>query len=73
MKTKQSKGFGYVNFHNKEEADRCLNTLNNAKFGNKQILLSKKKSKDFDSKANIVVKNLPKEIDQQELYKTFAE
>jgi hypothetical protein len=37
--------------------------MNNAVIDGKQIVLSKKKDKDFDSKANILVKNLPKDMD----------
>ena len=72
--TKQSQGFGYVNFYSKEDAERCIRELNNANFGNKQIQLNWKKSKtDFDSKANIIVRNLPKEVDQQTLYGEFSD
>lgn len=60
---KKSQGYGYVNFHTHEEAERCINELNNAKFGNKQIQLNWKKDKNFDSKANIYVRNLPNEVD----------
>ena len=35
--------------------------------------MSKKKKKDFDSKANIIVKSLPKDLDQQALYQAFSE
>lgn len=41
---------------------------NNAILNGKQIVLNQKKSSDFDSLANILVRNLDKEITQNELY-----
>jgi len=38
----------------------------------RQIVLNKKKDSDFDSKANILVRNLPKEIDQKEMSNLFT-
>lgn len=38
----------------------------------KQIVLSKKRATDFDQKANVLVKNLPKEMDQKELSALFS-
>ena len=46
--------------------------MNNAEMDGKQILLSKKRATDFDQKANVLVKNLPKEIDQKELSSLFS-
>jgi polyadenylate-binding protein len=71
--SRQSRGYGYLNFYAAEEAERCLEGMNNAVIDGKQIVLSKKKDKDFDSKANVLVKNLPKEMDQSALTKLFAE
>lgn len=70
--TKFSKGYGYLNFYAEDEAQRCLENMNNATIDGKQIVLSKKKDKDFDTKANIVVKNLPKELDQKQLNDLFS-
>lgn len=70
--TKYSKGYGYLNFYAEDEAQRCLENMNNATIDGKQIVLSKKKDKDFDSKANIVVKNLPKELDQKQMNDLFS-
>jgi len=39
----------------------------NAVIDGKQIVLNKKKDSDFDSKANLLVRNLPKELDQKGL------
>lgn len=71
--SRQSRGYGYLNFYAAEEAERCLEGMNNAVIDGKQIVLSKKKDKDFDSKANVLVKNLPKEMDQNALKKLFDE
>jgi len=47
--------------------------MNNASIDGKQIVLNKKKDSDFDLKANLVVRNLPKEMTQRELSDLFAE
>lgn len=65
--TKVSKGFGYLNFYSEDEAGRCLETMNNAEIMKKHIVLNKKKDRDFDSKANVLVRNLPKDMNQKEL------
>ena len=70
--TKRSKQFGYLNFYSKEEAERCLKELNNAVLDGKQLVLNKKKDSDFDSQANVLIKNLPKELKQNELYTIFG-
>jgi RNA recognition motif-containing protein len=62
MSTKRSKCFGYLNFYSKEEASRCQAEMNNAICDGKQIVLNKKKESDFDSEANVLVKNIPKEM-----------
>lgn len=70
--TNKSKGFGYLNFGDKDEANRCLNEMNNTAFDSRQIVLNLKKDKDFDSKANVVVRNLPKDFDQKDLANLFS-
>jgi polyadenylate-binding protein len=47
--------------------------MNNATLNGKQIVLNKKKDSDWDSTANILVKNLPKDITQQALFDLFKE
>jgi len=61
--SKRSRGFGYLNFYSQDEADRCLGEMNNAIIDGRSVVLNKKKDSDFDSKANILVRNLPKETD----------
>ena len=48
--------------------------MNNAVIDGKQIVLSKKENKDFvfDSKANVLVRNLPKDMDQKGLSDLFS-
>ncbi len=62
-----------MNFHSAEEAERCLAEQNNAKIDNKSIVLNKKKDSDFDRDANLLVLNLPKDLDQLGLSNLFAE
>jgi polyadenylate-binding protein len=35
-------------------------------------VLNKKKEQDFDSKANIIVRNLPKDMDQKQMSELFS-
>jgi len=67
--TKQHCGFGYINFYQREEQDRCLKEMNNAKVGTKQIKLSyvRNKNSNFSPDANLIIRNLPKEVQQSEL------
>jgi len=69
--TKRSKNHGYLNFYSKEDAEKCLAEMNNAICDGKQIVLNKKKNSEFDSEANILIRNLPKEMSQNELFNMF--
>jgi len=69
----RSKRFGYLNFHDAAEAERCLNEMNNCELSGKQIVLNKQKDRDFDSAANLLVRNLPKSVDQRQLAKMFED
>jgi len=68
MSTKKSKQYGYLNFYTQEEALKCFQEQNNAILNGKQIVLNQKKNKDFDSAANVLLKNLSKEITQNDLH-----
>lgn len=68
----RSKRFGYLNFHDAEESERCLREMNNATLAGKQIVLNKQKNRDFDSSANLLVRNLPKTMDQKGLTDLFS-
>jgi len=65
IESKRSKGFGYLNFYTQEEATRCLDEMNNSDIDGRLVILNKKKdnTSGFDSKANVIVRNLPKETD----------
>lgn len=67
-KTRQSKCFGYLNFYTEDEANRCLTEMNNQVLNGKQIVLNKKKQSNFDTEANIIIRNIAKEMTQAELY-----
>ena len=69
--TNKSLGFGYLNFIEEEESKRCMEEMNNTSINGKQVVLNKKKEGDFDSKANVIVRNLPKDIDQKQLMEMF--
>jgi len=71
--TMKSKCFGYLNFHTAEEASRCLSEMNSTTLDGKQLILNKKKDADVDSQANLLIKNLPKEMNQVEFVKFFNE
>lgn len=68
--TRKSKCYGYLNFYNEEEAQRCLREENNAVINGRNIVLNEKKTNDFDTQANILIKNLPREnnFTQNDLY-----
>ena len=68
----RSKRYGYLNFHDEEESDRCLKEMNNATLSGKQIVLNKQINRDFDSNANLLVRNLPKTMDQKGLADLFS-
>jgi len=68
----RSKRFGYLNFHDASEAQRCLAEMNNAMINGKQIVLNKQKDREFDSQANLLVRNLPKSLDQKGLADMFS-
>lgn len=69
----RSKRFGYLNFHDAAEAERCLNEMNNCELSGKQIVLNKQKDREFDSQANLLVRNLPKSLDQKGLADMFGD
>lgn len=68
----RSKRFGYLNFHDAAEAQRCLEEMNNCQIAGKQIVLNKQKDREFDSNANLLVRNLPKSMDQRKMAEMFT-
>ena len=71
--SRKSRCFGYINFYQAEEAKRCLEEMNNTNIDGRQIVLNHKKSSDFDSNANVLVKNLPESMTQQDLTELFKQ
>ena len=73
-KTLTSKCFGYLNFYTDDEANRCLNKLNNALLDGHQIVLVRKTTHfNHGCKTKVMVKNLPKEVDQNQFESLFSE
>lgn len=66
--TRKSKCFGYLNFYKADEAERCLNEMNNSSINGKQIVLNKKKTNNYEAQANIIIRNIAKEMTQAELF-----
>ena len=64
----ESRGFAFISFKTKEDAKNAKETLNYQKIHGWEIRISFKKSpSDFDPKANIFVKNVPREVTTKDL------
>jgi RNA recognition motif-containing protein len=64
-KTSKSRGYGYLQFRDKEEADRCLNAMNNTKLQGQELRIvhsSANPKGEFNEKANLLVKNIDKDV-----------
>ena len=73
--TRQSRGYGYVNFHNPADAERALDTMNYQQIEGRPCRLMWKQSDPNLRKSghgNIFVKNLDESIDNKQLYDTFS-
>lgn len=62
---------GFLTFYTKEDAMRCMQEMNNFVFKGKPMILNKKKGSEFNTKANIFIKNLHKDLTQNELFDLF--
>jgi polyadenylate-binding protein len=73
--TSKPRGYGYLTFYTQEEADRCISEMNNQVLDGQAIRLShqiQRGQEKYDEKANILIKNIDKEVTQQELFSAFA-
>lgn len=57
-------GYGYLSFNTQDEADRCLKEMNNTVIDGKAVRLLPQGNKSFNEKANVIVKNVAKEVTQ---------
>ena len=74
-KTSKSRGYGYLQFYDEKELQRCLDEMNNAQLQNQSLRImrssSDPKTKLFQEAANLLVKNIDKEVTQSGLYDIF--
>ena len=65
--TSKPRGYGYLTFYTPEEADRCIQEMNNQVLDGNAIRLShqiQRGETKYDEKANILIKNVDKEVTQ---------
>lgn len=71
--TGQSLGYGFVNYHRSEDAEKAINTLNGLRLQNKTIKVSfARPSSEAIKGANLYVSGLPKHMTQQDLENLFS-
>ncbi|XP_055680478.1 ELAV-like protein 3 isoform X2 [Lutzomyia longipalpis] len=71
--TGQSLGYGFVNYHQKDDAEKAINTLNGLRLQNKTIKVSfARPSSEAIKGANLYVSGLPKNLTQGELEAMFS-
>ena len=68
--SKRTNRFGFLQFVNQEEAERCCLKMNNTQINGSTIYTSLV-SQGFEDKANIIVRNLSIELSQSDLCKHF--
>lgn len=69
----QSLGYGFVNYHRPEDAEKAINTLNGLRLQNKTIKVSfARPSSEAIKGANLYVSGLPKNMTQQDLETLFS-
>ncbi|XP_059618687.1 ELAV-like protein 2 isoform X1 [Phlebotomus argentipes] len=71
--TGQSLGYGFVNYHRPEDAEKAVNTFNGLRLQNKTIKVSfARPSSDAIKGANLYVSGLSKSMTQQDLENLFS-
>lgn len=73
--TRRSLGYAYVNFHNVQDAERALDTMNYTDIGDRpcRIMWSQRDpSLRKSGQGNVFVKNLPPGVDNKALFDTFS-
>uniref|UniRef100_A0A1B0CWP8 Putative rna-binding protein elav/hu rrm superfamily n=1 Tax=Lutzomyia longipalpis TaxID=7200 RepID=A0A1B0CWP8_LUTLO len=69
----KSLGYGFVNYHQKDDAEKAINTLNGLRLQNKTIKVSfARPSSEAIKGANLYVSGLPKNLTQGELEAMFS-
>jgi RNA recognition motif-containing protein len=72
-RTNKPRGYGYLQFVDPAEADRCLREMNNQTLmGNALRIVKSSSDPKFEKEANLLVKNIDKEVTQQEIYDKFS-
>ncbi len=72
-RTNKPRGYGYLQFVDPAEADRCLREMNNQTLmGNALRIVKSTSEPKFEKDANLLVKNIDKEVTQQEIYDKFS-
>jgi polyadenylate-binding protein len=72
QRTNKLQGYGYLQFHSKEEAERCMTEMNNTLLHGQALRIVPSLPKvEYNEKANLLVKNIDKSQTQQDLYKLF--
>lgn len=73
-RTNKSRGYGYLQFYTKDEAERCLKAMNNFQLKGLSLRIVHSVPKfEVNEKANLLIKNIDKEVTQQELYESFRQ
>lgn len=71
-KTNKSRCYGYLQFVDQAEADRCLKEMNNQTLMGSALRIVKSESNPiFNKDSNLLVKNIALDVTQQEIFEKF--